>query len=125
MGKYRKTTIDIVLKEIVFLFIGMGMVISALGSVLYFSTRSNYDRVDNDLKYRYIKMKGEATPERISELENLFELNRDNAKIRQLRENVEEYERVVKEKVILDQQAHLRQLEVKKLGDKARLIKNK
>ena len=40
--------------------------------------------MDNDLKYRYIKMKGEATPNEISELENIFELNRDNAGIEQI-----------------------------------------
>lgn len=51
-----------------------------LSSALYFATRPNHDRIDNDLKYRYIKMKGDATPDRIAELEELFELNRDNAK---------------------------------------------
>ena len=54
-----------------------------LSPALYFATRPNHDRIDNDLKYRYIKMNGEATPDRIAELEELFELNRDNAKIRQ------------------------------------------
>lgn len=54
-----------------------------LSSALYFVTQPNRDRIDNDLKYRYIKMNGEATPDRIAELEELFELNRDNAKIRQ------------------------------------------
>lgn len=56
-----------------------------LSSALYLATRPNYDRIDNDLKYRYIKMKGEALPERIAELEELFELNRDNAKIHQMK----------------------------------------
>ncbi len=55
-----------------------------LSSALYFATLPNYDRIDNDLKYRYIKMKGEATPKRIAELEEIFEQNRDNAKIRPL-----------------------------------------
>lgn len=56
-----------------------------LSSALYLATRPNYDRIDNDLKYRYIKMKGEALPERIAELEELFELNRDNTKIHQMK----------------------------------------
>ena len=64
-----------------------------LSSALYFATRPNHDRIDNDLKYRYIKMKGDATPDRIAELEELFELNRDNAKIRQMKKDVETFEK--------------------------------
>ena len=64
---------------VLFLFISCMI----LSSALYFVTQPNRDRIDNDLKYRYIKMNGEATPDRIAELEELFELNRDNAKIRQ------------------------------------------
>lgn len=66
---------------VLFLFISCMI----LSSALYFATRPNHDRIDNDLKYRYIKMKGDATPDRIAELEELFELNRDNAKIRQMK----------------------------------------
>ena len=121
----RKITIDIVAKEVLFLFIGMCLVISVMGAALYFVSRPNYDRDDNDLKYRYIKMKGEATPKRIAELENLFEINRDNAKIRQLRQDVEDYERAVKEEALLDEQARLRQLEADKLDQQVNSIKNK
>ncbi|MEG0692931.1 MAG: hypothetical protein RR444_07600 [Oscillospiraceae bacterium] len=121
----RKFTIDIVAKEAMFLFIGMGLAISVLGSALYFSTRPNYDRIDNDLKYRYIKMKGEATPDRISELENLFEINRDNTKIHQMNKDVEDYERAVQEKATLDEQARLRQLEADKLNHEAEKLKKK
>lgn len=121
----RRITIDLVSKEAVFIFIGMGLVISVLGSALYFGTRPNYDRIDNDLKYRYIKMKGEATPERISELENLFEINRDNAKIRQMNKDVEDYERTVKAKAALDEQTRLRQLEVEELNKRTRSLKEK
>lgn len=51
-----------------------------LCTMLYWTAKPNYDRTDNDLKYRYIKMKNEATPERIAELEEIFKQNRDNAK---------------------------------------------
>ena len=121
----RKITIDIVSKEITFLLIGMGLLITLLGSALYFTTRPNPERTDNDLKYRYIKMKGEATPGRISELENLFEINRDNAQIKQMKEDVEDYERAVKERVTLEEQNRLRQLEAEKLNNKAEEIKKK
>lgn len=114
----RRITIDIVAKETVFLFIGMVVIIAGLSTWLYIATRPNYDRIDNDLKYRYVKMKGEATPQRISELEDLFEINRDNAKIRQMNKDVEDYERAVKEKATLDEQARLRQLEAEKIKGK-------
>lgn len=121
----RRITIDIVSKEVVFLLIGMGLAISVLGSALYFSTRPNYDRIDNDLKYRYIKMKGEATPERIFELENLFEINRDNTKIRQMGKDVKEYERAVQQRVNVEEQARLKAIEVDKLNEKAKVLKDK
>lgn len=65
------------------------------------------------------------TANRISELENLFEINRDNAKIRQLRQDVEDYERAVREKAALDEQARLRQLEADRLNQQVNSIKNK
>lgn len=121
----RRITIDIVSKETVFIFVGLVVIIAGLSSWLYFATRPNYDRIDNDLKYRYIKMKNEATPERISELENLFEVNRDNAKIRQMLKDVEDYERAVREKATLDEQARLRQQKVENLNRKTEELKKK
>ena len=54
-------------------------------------------------------MKGEATPTRLSELETLFEINRDNTKIRQMKKDVEDYERAVQQKATLEEQNRLRQ----------------
>ena len=42
---------------------------AAFGSALYFARQQDYDHIDNDLKYRYIKMKGKASIEQIEELE--------------------------------------------------------
>lgn len=61
--------------------IGMMATIVLLCTMLYWTAKPNYGRIDNDLKYRYLKMKGEAQPDRIAELEEIFELHRDNAKI--------------------------------------------
>lgn len=121
----KRFTLNIESQSTVFIFIGMVVIITGLSSWLYLATRPNYDRIDNDLKYRYIKMKGEATPERISDLENIFEINRDNSKIRQLRTDVETYERVVQQKVALDEQNRLRQLEAERLNKEAEKIKGK
>lgn len=121
----RRITIDIVSKEVVFLFVGMVVIIAGLSSWLYFATRPNYDRIDNDLKYRYIRMKGEATPEHISELENLFEIDRDNDKIRRMLDDVEKYEQTVKEKAVLDEQNRRRALESQQLDNKVKSFRNK
>lgn len=104
---------------------GMMMTIVLLCTMLYWTAKPNYDRIDNDLKYRYIKMKGEATPERIAELEELFEQNRDNAKIRQMKKDVEEYEQTIRKKIILEEQARLKELEANRLNGKIRVLKEK
>lgn len=96
-----------------------------LCTMFYWAAKPNYDRIDNDLKYRYIKMKGEATPDRIAELEEIFELNRDNAKIRRMKEDVEEYEQTVKRKVQLEEQARRKELEANRLNENAARLKNK
>ena len=106
---------------VLFLFISCVI----LSSALYFAARPNYDRIDNDLKYRYIKMKGEATPDRIAELEDLFELNRDNTKIRRMKKDVEEYEQTVKRKIQLEEQAKQKEREANRLNENAARLKNK
>ncbi len=85
----------------------------------------DYDCSDNDLKYRYIKMKGEASPGQIGELENLFELNRDEAGIEQIREDVEAYEDAVRQQAALTEQARLKEQAAKAQENKAKSIKGK
>ena len=94
--------------------------IMALSVALYFSARIDNEQADNDLKYRYVKMKGEATPEQLMELENLFGPNRDNERIEQMREDVEAYEEAVRKQATLTEQARL-----KELDSKAKSIKDK
>ena len=123
--KQHKFTVDIISRGTVFIFIGMVIIISALSAGLYIAQQPNYNRIDNDLKYRYIKMKGEATPKQISELETIFELNRDNAKIRQMHKNVGQYEETIKRQLALEEQARLKQIEIKSLNHEANSLKFK
>lgn len=110
-------------KGVFWLIIGMMSTIVLLCTMLYWSAKPNYDRIDNDLKYRYIKMKSEATPERIAELEEIFELNRDNGKILQMKKDVEEYERTILQKIVLEEQARRKVLEAEILDNKATKLK--
>ena len=112
-------------KGVFWAMIGMMTTIVLLCTMLYWTAKPNHDRIDNDLKYRYIKMKGEAIPERIAELEDLFDLNRDNTKIREMKKDVEEYERTIRQKVILEEQARLKEREAERLNENASRLKNK
>ena len=87
--------------------------------------KPNQDRIDNDLKYRYIKMKGDASAEQIATLEDIFELNRDDQKIEQMREDVETYEEAVRKQAALAEQARLKEQAAREQESKAKSIKDK
>lgn len=87
--------------------IGMMATIAVLCVLLCQTAKPNWDRIDNDLKYRYIKMKGEASPDRIAELEEIFELHRDNGKIQLIRKQIKAFENVVQQKALYDEQVRL------------------
>lgn len=105
LGKEGRTVIR---KEHVFSldFKNSKMVITlcCMGLVLLFSLvenfwqmRQNSQLSGNDLKYRYIKMYGEANQEKLMDLETVFTYQRDEQQIALIREQVETYERLVKE----------------------------
>lgn len=118
-----RISIAIESKGVFWSMVGMMATIAVLCVLLCQAVKPNWDRIDNDLKYRYIKMKGEASPDRIAELEEIFELNRDNGKIRQMKKDVEEYEQTILQKIILEEQARLKEQEVELLNDKVRTLK--
>ena len=89
------------------------------------SEKPNQREEDNDLKYRYIKMKGDASAELIATLEDIFELNRDAQKIEQMREDLENYEEAVRKQAALAEQARLKEQAAKEQESKAKSIKNK
>ena len=101
------------------------MLILGLFTWIIISEKPNQDRIDNDFKYRYIKMKGDASAEQIATLEDIFELNRDNQKIEQMREDVETYEEAVRKQAALAEQARLKEQAAKEQESKAKSIKAK
>ncbi|MFI3293802.1 MAG: hypothetical protein SNG27_01690 [Rikenellaceae bacterium] len=80
---------------------------------------------ENNLKYRYIKMKGEATPKQIAEIENIFEYNRNNKKIQEMQKDVVAFEEAVAKKAIADEQVRLNKLESERQSNKAKSVKDK
>ncbi|WP_300738947.1 hypothetical protein [uncultured Alistipes sp.] len=107
------------------LFMSMFVVIVVQSVGLYLEWRPDPSRYDNDLKYRYVLMKGEASPKRLSELEVLFETERDQRRIDSMRRDVEEYERLVRKRAALDEQARLKSQEAEQLKRDAAKLKNK
>ena len=89
------------------------------------SEKPNQREEDDALKYRYIKMKGDASAEQIATLEEIFELNRDDQKIEQMREDVETYEEAVRKQAALAEQARLKEQAAKEQESKAKSIKAK
>ena len=89
------------------------------------SEKPNQREEDNDLKYRYIKMKGDASAEQIATLEDIFELNRNTEAIEQMREDVETYEEAVRKQAALAEQARLKEQAAKEQESKAKSIKAK
>lgn len=89
------------------------------------SEKPNQNRIDNDLKYRYIKMKGDASAEQIATLEEIFELNRNTEAIEQMREDVETYEEAVRKQAALTEQARLKEQAAREQEFKAKSIKDK
>ena len=118
-------TLDIKSSKTALVIFVMAVIIVLLIGFIYRISVSNQQLAANDLKYRYIKMKGEATSKRIAELEEIFELNRDNAKIRQMKKDVEEYEQTIQRKVQLEEQARLKEREAERLNKNASRLKNR
>ena len=107
------------------LFMSMFIVIAVQSVGLYLEWRPDRSRYDNDLKYRYVLMKGEASPKRLSELEALFEVERNQRRIDSMRKDVEKYERLVRRRAALDEQARLKAQEAEQLKRDAAKLKNK
>ena len=101
------------------------ILLAAGASAIYHLSRPNVQRDDDALKYRYIKMKGDASAEQIATLEDIFELNRDNQKIEQMCEDVETYEEAVRKQAALAEQARLKEQAAKEQESKAKSIKDK
>ena len=69
---------------------------------------------DNDLKYRYIQMTGNATADDLATMDTLFHFNRNSKKIRELRKQVEVFEENVKQRAkLIEQEERLKEKKMK------------
>lgn len=70
-------------------------------------------------------MKDEAPIERINELENMFEIDRNDERIRQLETDVEIYEETVMKQVVIIEQTKRKEREVERLDSIDKTVKGK
>ncbi len=78
---------------------------------------------DNDLKYRYIQMRGEATPNDILQLREVFEFNRNPDNIKLIRQQVERYEQLIQQQAENEARAKLNDEQAKQLKQEAETVK--
>jgi hypothetical protein len=95
------------------------------GSLLYniHQYRENKRLDDSDIKYRYIKAANGINPDGIYKLENLFHYNRDKKTIKEIRQNVQDHERRVKERAENLERARLKETQAEKLRMEAEELK--
>jgi len=90
-----KIDIDIQSNWFFFSWIALFFIIGALFWVIADLRETNNQYVDNDLKYRYVKMIGQTNEDSFTRLEHQFQFN-DSIKI--IRKQVEKYEALMKER---------------------------
>ncbi|KAA6329080.1 hypothetical protein EZS27_022080 [termite gut metagenome] len=114
--------IDIGSSKIFFSLIGMCIALLILSFAIYNQRQTISQYRDNDLKYCYIKMQGQATDENIYQLEGLFE-HRDSVAI--VRKQVGKYEQLIKEQAERIERVRRNAGEAERLERKVKELKNK
>lgn len=102
---------------------GLVLLFSLVGN--FWQMRQNSQLSGNDLKYRYIKMYGEANQEKLMDLETVFTYQRDEQQIALIREQVETYERLVKEQAEKIERVRLNRSQANELQKQAESIKQR
>ena len=102
---------------------GLVLLFSLIGN--FWQMRQNGQLSDNDLKYRHIKMYGEANQEKLMDLETVFTYQRDEKQIALIREQVKTYERLVKEQAEKTERARLNTSQANELQKQVESIKQR
>jgi len=109
VGQLQTPTDMVIRKEHVFIvdfrnsktaitIISMALIILLSLGVNIWQLIRNGQLKDNDLKYRYIKMLGGVNFKTLSQLESIFTYNRDRETILEIQDEVNNYEKMVKER---------------------------
>ena len=95
------------------------------GAFIYRISENNRLLAANDLKYRYVKMRGEIKEKELMELETIFRDEQHTAIRDTVRNQVERYEEAVRRRAEQLEQAAIKERKAKKLLDDAAQLRGK
>jgi len=117
-----KIDIDIQSNWFFFSWVALFFIIGALFWAIADLRETNNQYVDNDLKYRYVKMIGQGNEDSFTRLDNQFQYS-DSIKI--IRKQVEKFEELVKEQAERMERARQNTDEANKLQKQKNLMQKK
>lgn len=95
------------------------------GAFIYRISENNRQLAMNDLKYRYVKMRGEIKEKELMELETIFRDEQHTAIRDTVRNQVERYEEAVRRRAEQLERAAIKERKAKKLLDDAAQLRGK
>jgi tetrahydromethanopterin S-methyltransferase subunit G len=123
VNHYHRHTVDDVVGRVLGTLVGLTVALLISIIVIAVQWRENGKLRDNDLKYRFIQMANGADPEMIMKLRDAFEFHRDKEIIRNVRRQVEEYERLVKQEAETAAKARFNASEAERLRNEAETVR--
>ena len=116
-------TLDIKSSKTALVIFVMAVIIALLIGFIYRISVSNQQLAANDLKYRYVKMRGEIKEKELMELETIFRDEQHTAIRDTVRNQVERYEEAVRRQAERLEQATVKERKAKKLLDDAEILR--
>ena len=118
-------TLDISSSKTFLMMFAMLGCIFLQAAFIYRISENNRQLATNDLKYRYVKMCGEITEKKLTELETIFRDKQHTAMRDTVRNQVERYEEAVRRRAEQLERAASKERKAKKLLDDAAQLRGK
>ncbi len=105
----------------------LGLVVASFGLCIYaYNIKVENVRLSaNDLKYRYIKMIGDIDDRLVYDLEELIYKDKSGRVLKEMKKQVEDYERAIELKIKAEEQARLKTEESAKLDKQIKELQGK
>ena len=116
-------TLDIKSSKTALVIFVMAVIIALLIGFIYRISVSNQQLAANDLKYRYVKMRGEIKEKELMELETIFRDEQHTAIRDTVRNQVERYEEAVRRRAEQLERATIKERKAKRLLDDVKRLR--